>query len=340
MIHTSVPVLFLAAFLPLQTASAADPLIASPLFGYAVGGDPFDDGVTAVFPQVARLHSLHICYGDVIDGIQLFYLLQDNSTFIASPHGEMNENCGKNSNKTKIFFKEDETLIHIKGLIQKTWQYISQLTLFTSVAGGPPKTRGPFGRGGSDDVPFSLTGDIRGIFGRSGDVLDSIGFYINTSAMPLTFYQKTDLIGGEFGSEFDDFKLLTSKNEKPLKITNMIINYNPFINGIQATYMVSNGSTTTITHGNLEQNFQGSNDFAVLDFDVDEWITRVNISSKETQPYAVHSLEIETTNSKGSVRSYGPFGQVNSGNVTTIKKVVHGLYGHSDYSIYSLGFYI
>ena len=327
----SVPVLLLAAFLPLQIASAADPLLASPLFGNAVGGDLFHDGVTAVFPQVARLHSLHICYGDVVDGIQLFYLLQDNTTFIASPHGKVNENCGKNSNMTKIFFKEDETLIHIKGVMQKTWQYISQLTLFTSVAGGPPKTRGgPFGRGGSDDVPFSLTGDIRGIFGRSGSVLDSIGFYINTSAVPLTSYQKTDLVGGEGGSEFDDFKILASKNEKPLKITNMIINYGSLIIGIQVTYMVSNGGITTTTHGFL--NSQG----AILDFDADEWITKVDISKKEE---AVYYLEIVTTNSKGSIRSYGPYGQV-KGNITTVESVVYGFYGRSsDYYLNALGFY-
>ena len=64
----------------------------------------------------------------------------------------------------KIVFKEGETLIHIEGMIQNTWHYISQLTLFTSINGGPPKLRGrPFGNGGNSYIPFSLTGDVRGI---------------------------------------------------------------------------------------------------------------------------------------------------------------------------------
>ena len=44
-------------------------------------------------------------------------------------------------------------------------------------------------------LPFSLTGDIRDIFGRSGEVLNAVGFYMNAS-LPFSSYNKTDFIAG------------------------------------------------------------------------------------------------------------------------------------------------
>ena len=338
-----LPALLLAVILSLQTA-AGNELLTSPLFGNSVGGDPFDDGTKAVIPHIARLHSVLICHGDWIDGIQLVYVLEDNGTFIASPHGRINENCGENSRMSKIIFMEDEKLVHVEGMVDTygKWQYVSRLLLFTSVSGQPPVFHGgPFGW--SFGSPFSLTGDIRGIFGRNGDVLDAIGFYINTS-LPLSSYNKTNLLGGEGGSDFDDLKNLSSRNEKPLKITNMVINYNKFINGIEVTYMVCSGKSATVTHGTLaSDNWMGRNSFAFLDFEADEWITRVDVSAssgKGSSLQYVYYLEIETTNSKGSVRLYGPFGQVYSGNITTVVGVVHGFYGRSGDYLDAIGFYI
>ena len=46
------------------------------------------------------------------------------------------------------------------------------------------------------NAPFSLIGEIRGIFGQSSDILqlDAIGFYTNTS-LPLSSYRKTNIVG-------------------------------------------------------------------------------------------------------------------------------------------------
>ena len=113
-------------------------------------------------------------------------------------------------------------------------------------------------------------------------VLDALGFYMNTS-LPLHSYNKTDTVGGEDEEYFDDFKNLSSNNEMPVKITNMVISYASFINGIQVTYMTSiaEETSTTLTHGTLaQQNYLGHSDLAVLDFDADEWITRVDVSSR------------------------------------------------------------
>ena len=140
-----LPALLLVIFLFLQTA-AADSVFASPLFGNCLGSVPFDDGNATEIPNVLRLRSLSICHGDAIDGIQLLYILKDNSTFIGPPHGKINKDCPNNSKMRTIVFKENERLVHIEGTMHNTWQYISQLKLFNSIGGGPPKRRGgPFG---------------------------------------------------------------------------------------------------------------------------------------------------------------------------------------------------
>ncbi len=348
MILHAAALIILAASLPLSRSevTSASPLFASPLFGSSLGGDQFDDGTTAMIPQVAGLHIVLICYGDMVDGIQLVYKLQDNGTFVAYPHGKIKDQCGKDSNMSKIVFKEGETLIHVEGLVQIKWRFISQLSLFTSINGEPPRLRGkPFGRGGSGDIPFSLTGDIRGIFGRKGDVLDSIGFYVNTN-LPLSFYQKTNVTGGPRPGtdQFDDFELIAAKDEKPLKITNMVVSHGYYINAIQVTYLTSTGIPISLTHGTLNtQNWLTNKYFDVLDFEDDEWITSVNIAPRYSEAVdCVGYLEIVTTNSKGSVRSYGPFGKVYTSNITTIEGVIHGFHGSStDYlAVNTLGFYV
>ena len=348
MILHAAALIILAASLPLPEVDAAAPLIASPLFGNSFGGDPFDDGTMSLIPQVARLNSIRICYGDMVDGIQLIYMLQDNGTFVAYPHGKIRDNCGKDSNMSKITFKEGETLVHIEGLVQIKWRFISQLSLFTSISGsgGPPKLRGKFGRGGTTDIPFSLTGDVRGIFGRAGDLLDSVGFYVNSANLPLSSYRKTNITGGNRPGtdQFDDFEIIASKGEKPLKITSMVISHGVYINAFQVTYLTSTGVPISLLHGTLNtQNWLGNKYFDVLDFDDDEWITRVNISPRYSEAVnCVGYLELETTNSKGSIKSYGPFGQLYLSNITTIDGVIHGFHGSStDYlALNTLGFYV
>ena len=124
-------------------------------------------------------------------------------------------------------------------------------------------------------------------------------------------------------TEFDDSKILASKNEKPFKITSMVINYGVYIKSIQVTYLTSNGTFVTLTHGTLNKTTGWKT--ALLTFEADEWITKANVAGQVPMvgPPSVVTIEIETINSKGSVRSYGPWGQVDSPS-TTVKRIIYG----------------
>ena len=129
------------------------------------------------------------------------------------------------------------------------------------------------------------------------------------------------------------FCLMNPDSEMPSKITNMIINYGSAINGVQVTYLLPSGASSTVLHGVLSRdNWQYD---GILDFDDDEWITRVDVSSGPS--HVVDYLQIVTTNSKGSVRS---FGEVFMGNMTTVHGVVYGLFGRCGNQIDALGFYV
>ena len=142
-------------------------------------------------------------------------------------------------------------------------------------------------------------------------------------------YKKTDLIGGAGGDSFDDF---LSNSKTPFKITNMLINYGSAINGIQVTYLLPSRATSTVLHGVLSRdNWQYD---GILDFNNDEWITHVDISSGLS--HVVDCLEIKTTNSKGSLRSYGLVFVM--GNVTTVHGVVYGFFGRCGNQLDALGF--
>ena len=335
----------------LETAAAANRLLTSPLYGNPVGGVPFDDGTGVVIPHVARFHSILLCHGDWILGIQVVYILEDNSTFVAPPHGKIDKNCNASEElaMSKIVFNEYERLVHIEGLadMNDRWRYVSQLRLFTSVGGGPPIFRGG-ATGRISGLRFSLTGDIKGIFGRSGDVLNALGFHMDSSLL-FSSYNRTALFAGvQGGFDFDDFRNLSSRHVTPIRITNMVINHNKVINGIKVTYMVSKGPPINITHGSLAaKNTLGHSTLSVLNFEADEWITEATfaISDPAVSPVlGVLCLGIETTNSKGAVKLYGPFGTQPCYGRMYIEGVFYGLFGRvggrRNDSIYAIGFYI
>ena len=345
--------LVLIVFLPLVMSAAcaqAVGVLISPLFGFPGRGDQFDDGATALIPHVARVSTLSICYEElgIVYGIQLSYVLQDNNSYSGPFHGACPTKPGINITEKLLKFKEGEMMVRIQGKVTDEGDIygVTELTFFTSTE-GVLSSYGPFGQC-FQCKPFSMTGTVVGVFGRSGLALNAIGVYILNSALPPMLYNKTTLIGGDNKVNFDDF---LSDNEQPSKIMSMEINYEFLVTGVepgarvdfdyvvhgmQVSYSLTSGATSTVQHGDLSTNDKQST--GILNFADDEWITQVDISLG--QMLVLNYLRVVTLDSKGSVKTYGPFGSDHE-NVTSIHGIIRAFYGKSspDY-LDSLGFYV
>ena len=69
---------------------------------------------------------------------------------------------------TWIDFQEDERIVHFEGNFRSRGSAsVMQLTVFTSLCGGPPTTQyGQFGRDGGADILFSMTGHLIGVLDK------------------------------------------------------------------------------------------------------------------------------------------------------------------------------
>ena len=202
----------------------------SPLFGSSELGQPFDDGTTTVTPPVARLQSLSIAYGPFVFGFQATYLLENGGKFSGDIHGMIDPDLAE-MNSTVLHFRNDERIQRITGTLEQTYGFITMLKLYTNNSKGSFKVYGPFGDTGICDFPFTLSGSITGIFGRSGKYLNAFGAYVN--ALVTTTYNHTKMIGGIFGLVFDDYPVLSAGQAEMLNIT---INSGAYIFGLAITY--------------------------------------------------------------------------------------------------------
>jgi hypothetical protein len=154
---------------------------------------------------------------------------------------------------------------------------------------------GPYGSPGSGKYPFSFPGMILGLFGQSNDYLDAIGFDIDTTLYSPDdpYYKKTSVVGVDIGEPFDDALASLS----PVKITTLTIRYSEWIDGIETTYILRNGTTVVKGHGAFnptkathlsvsvrnKQKFNDKNDTKVvisqddaIIFADNEWILRID----------------------------------------------------------------
>ena len=106
------------------------------------GGNPFDDGAYAIVPPVTGIHSLLICHGDYIDGIQATYILEDGQTIKADYHG------GEGGNITHIQINSNEVIARVEGYSEyPLGGYLTQLTFYTRDPSGRVHQYGPVGKG-------------------------------------------------------------------------------------------------------------------------------------------------------------------------------------------------
>ena len=301
----------------------------SPLFGSAVLGGSFDDSVSTVVSSLSDgLHTLHISYGAFVFGLQASYHLQNGGIFIGKVHGKMSPI----ENSTILKFQEKERIIRIIGSVEQTYGYITRLKLYTKSASGLINTYGPFGGGGSCDTTFTFAGAVVFLFGRSGEYLNALGVYILNSLL-LPLYNRTQMIGGIYGTAFDDYPILTLG---PPHILNMTINSDAYINGLKITYRLPNGTYFVSQPGQI-----GSND-KIIRFHDGEMIVQVDLAVFSLW---VNYLMFSTLDPSGTRRIYGPYGDIPQSNITTIHGTVNGFFGrvgmdHNITAITGLGFYV
>ncbi|KAL5510318.1 hypothetical protein EMCRGX_G005845 [Ephydatia muelleri] len=126
------------------------------------GGNSFDDTAG----NIIGVTSITIHHGNQVDGIQATYLRTDNSTFEGPYHG------GNGGSPTTINFAADEVIVEVYGKTNNV--LVDQITFVTRKRDGSTQTYGPYGMTG--ETPFSVKGRVASLFGRSGNLLDAIGF--------------------------------------------------------------------------------------------------------------------------------------------------------------------
>ena len=306
--------------------AAQSKVISSPLFGSAELGHWFDDGMATVSPPAIRLGSLNISWGAFIFGLQASYILENGGMVSGALHGTVP--YVEESNE--IHFQENEKIFRVTGAVEQTYGYITKLKLYTRNSEELIKVYGPFGNGTGFDSPFSLTGKVVGLFGRSGQYLNALGAY--TMPIPAPYYNKTEIIGGIFGEPFDDYPILLSGQPRLL---NMTVNSGGYIYGLGTTYMLQNRTLYGAFHGE-----SGSSN-KVISFHDTEKIVRIDVAIASL---FVNYLMFSTLDSRGTERIYGPYGDTPQTDISTIHGTVYGLFGKTGQdhitAVTGLGFYL
>jgi hypothetical protein len=126
-----------------------------------LGGDPFQD------PASGQITKITIGAGSVVDSIQTTYAMP-GGTSKSLKHG------GDGGVPTDIDFNAGE---HIIAIIGRAGRVLDSIAILTEDQSGVRRTFGPFGGGGGDQ--FIIHGKVDGFFGRSGGVIDQIGFFVS-----------------------------------------------------------------------------------------------------------------------------------------------------------------
>lgn len=146
------------------------------------GGEPFDDW-SCCQPKsgspdaVVRIRSLQMQYGYSIGSLQVTYQLASGLSYTTPQHGR----AQVVTNAVTVSFNQDigEKIVQVAGKVGPAdTGYVDMLTFVTRDSFGLERTYGPFGEGHSGPPDFVINGPVYGFFGRSGGMVDAIGFYV------------------------------------------------------------------------------------------------------------------------------------------------------------------
>ena len=138
-----------------------------------VEGTPFVDVSTN--PCSVQITEVLVCYGSLVDAIQLKYTLPNGNSFTPPLRG------GTGGGLAHISIPDGGKLIGLFGGVRNLQGYglvITQLRILVSDAAGNVALHGPFGTDFYDGVStFSVFGDIKSIFGNYRQYLDGLGVF-------------------------------------------------------------------------------------------------------------------------------------------------------------------
>jgi hypothetical protein len=138
------------------------------------GGEPFSDQL----PDGARICEVYIRHGEYVDGIRLSWMTADGSRVDGPYHG------GQGGDPASFTLAPGELIEVIRGA---SGDLVDSLAFQTSLG----YSYGPYGGPGGNPfeenfktepgpiVHAQVHHPLIGIFGRSGDVLDAIGFLVD-----------------------------------------------------------------------------------------------------------------------------------------------------------------
>ena len=129
------------------------------------GGGSFDD-VQSLNQQIVGIRALRIRHSHVLEWIEPTYLLENGSTVLGERHGVNN-----NGEEYYFEFADDEVITEVQGV---SGRFMYSLTFITT--DGTNITR-RYSMHGSTFTSFSVQEQVIGFYGRSGGLIDALGFY-------------------------------------------------------------------------------------------------------------------------------------------------------------------
>lgn len=302
----------------LKPGPVTRPLTKSATYG-GDGGTQFDDIEELGSNNIYGIHSINISSGDLVDSIEIFYVLK-NKSIQGIRHGKPSKH------PVNIVLDPQEEIIKIEG--RTDGSLVGQLTITTIGPSYVTKMYGPFGKIGKRF--FTFEGQIIAFYGRSGDNLDQIGVY------KLEKLTKSDQYGSTSATPFDDISDLGYPPIVSLKSIN-VWSRPEMILAIQADYLLLDGSTLKGgRHG-----FLYTDNVTAIALEAGDQVVSMD-GMVETSPLNLNKfiaqLSFTVAKENGDIMKYGPFGKWGSEAFSVHGNII-GMYGESGSNLYKIGAY-
>lgn len=299
------------------------------------GGSLFDDKILMHVPRIVAIKGINItARSDHITRIQFIYLMDDDKVWEAPIYGYEIDNT------VELKFEAGESVIQVKG--GKFYiNYGSRILVFKQISfktqkkDGTIMWYGPFGgEGESEGDTLTVTGTLKGIYGFSGGLIDSMGMYYSV--------ERSELFGGAGGGAFDVHSIEEIAGIKELKVE-----ASSKIVSLQVIYYNTAGRTLDAVKygGRIDDRITVHSVTTIdqIEFEEDEDIVQMKINTYidqtlEDPSYIIGKMQITTQKKDGTMKQYGPYGTEGTKEFTLNGRVV-AFFGRSGWFLDAIGMY-